>query len=82
MTSNLVGDSFRRLSKEEVTTEIRNWLSGMNLESLTRCFVDAGFDDLNALIMQAKSKVPITRELLSKIGVTKPGHQMRILVKL
>ena len=54
----------------------------MNLESLTRCFVDAGFDDLNALIMQAKSKVPITRELLNKIGVTKPGHQMRILVKL
>lgn len=46
----------------------------MNLESLTRCFVDAGFDDLSALIMQAKSKVPITRELLKKIGVNKPGH--------
>ena len=54
----------------------------MNLESLTSNFVDAGFDDLNALLLQAKSRVPITRELLAKIGVRKPGHQSRILVKL
>lgn len=58
---NQMGENLRRLSKEEVTAEIRNWLSQMNLESLTSNFVDAGFDDLNALLLQAKSRVPITR---------------------
>ena len=46
----------------------------MNLESLTGLFVEAGFDDLNALLLQAKSRMPITRDLLHRIGVKKPGH--------
>ncbi len=77
-----LGESLRRLSREEVAAEIRNWLTSMHLEAFTGIFVEAGFDDLNALLLQAKSRVPITRDLLYRIGVTRPGHQARILVKL
>lgn len=65
-----------------VAGEMRAWLSVMGLEQLTPIFIEAGFDDLSALLLQARSRVPITRDLLRKIGVQLPGHQARILVRL
>lgn len=43
---------------------------------------EGGFDDIQALIAQMKSSMPVTDEMLRKINIEKPGHRARILVKL
>ena len=59
-----------------------NWLTHFNLQTLYDALLIAGYDDVELMAEQMRSHMPITRSKLSKIGVTKPGHQARLIAHL
>lgn len=62
---------------------LREWLLQMKLEHLYGLFVDAGYDDYEALLAQMAWRIPVTDDILERdIGIDKPGHRSRILSKL
>ena len=44
--------------------------------------MESGYDDLEALITQMQSPCPIKSESLDRIGISKPGHRYRIIIRL
>ncbi len=44
--------------------------------------LEGGFDDVQLLVNQMRTNLRISESMLQKVGVDKPGHRMRILVKL
>ena len=55
------------------------WLEGFKLECLASTLAEAGLDDLEELISQVQSKIPLSANQLQAIGVNKPGHCVRLL---
>ena len=47
-----------------------------------RDLMAAGYDDLDQMIAQMMSGIPITEESLVKIGIKKSGHRLRLLAAL
>jgi len=66
----------------ETAKEIYNFLKSIELEYLAGILYNNGFDDLSLMIDQMKSSSPITNENLKNIGIVKPGHRAKILIKL
>lgn len=62
--------------------QLYDWLEKHKLTEIYELLVEAGFDDLDAMIRQMRSPLPIDLATLRSIGVTKPGHAMRLLMKL
>lgn len=63
-------------------TSLEQWLCELKLDELKDCFIKAGFDDYSFLMIQMKSRYPLTEAILQVIGVNKPGHRNRILGSL
>jgi hypothetical protein len=61
---------------------LRSWLDNLGLVHLDSVFTRAGFDELDHLLILMNTDFPITEALLKEIGVSKPGHRIRILAKL
>jgi hypothetical protein len=59
---------------------LHNWLDNLGLVHLH--FNRAGFDELDHLLIWMNTELPITEAVLKEVGVTKPGHRIRILAKL
>jgi hypothetical protein len=58
------------------------WLESTRLDFLFEKLMNAGYDDVEQMISQMMSGMPITDENLEKIGIEKPGHRKRLLVAL
>jgi hypothetical protein len=67
---------------KEPNPVLNGWLSSIKLEHLCDVFMEGGYDDVEAMISQMRSRMPITRKTLREIGVEKPGYVARILAKL
>lgn len=65
-----------------VLKPLYEWLEKDNLQDLYEVLVEAGYDDVEEMVEQMKSPMPITEESLKKIGVSKPGHCVRLLMRL
>ena len=61
---------------------LANWLESVKLEGLYEDLMAAGYDDLDQMIAQMMSGIPITEESLVKIGIKKSGHRLRLLAAL
>ena len=61
---------------------IFNWLKEIELEELYEKMCDAGYDDTKSMISQMLGPLPITDSDLKNSGISKPGHRLRILLKL
>jgi hypothetical protein len=59
-----------------------SWLECINIGYMFFNFVDSGYDDLESLIEQMRSPNPIHYDDLVSIGIKKPGHIYRVLVRL
>ena len=70
------------IAKKNQLKPLYEWLEKINLQELYEILCDSGYDDIDSLILQMKSPLPITLEELSKIGIKKIGHRYRLLVKL
>lgn len=66
----------------EALEGLETWLKTLELEELVSILIDGGFDDVHSLINQMRSNMPVSDDMLERIGVSKPGHRARILVKL
>lgn len=58
------------------------YLAEMKLETYFYLLVNAGFDHLDSLHDQMKTPFPITPQVLQRIGISKPGHCKRIVMRL
>lgn len=58
------------------------WLESMRLEFLFEKLMNAGYDDVEQMVSQMCSGMPITEENLQKIGIDKSGHRKRLLAAL
>ena len=73
----------KRLRKPVLQEDLQSWLASMRLEELHGQFAAAGYEDLGWMLAQMSSPQPITEEVLrTEVGVTKPGHRMRLLGRL
>lgn len=61
---------------------LRDWLGLIKMEKYLRMFEQAGYEDYQFMVSLMNSRYPIDDNLLSKIGVNKIGHRVRILAKL
>jgi hypothetical protein len=58
------------------------WLDSTRLDFLFEKLMNAGYDDIEQMVSQMMSGMPITEENLEKIGIDKPGHRKRLLMAL
>ena len=61
---------------------LNDYLINIRMGQYTKLLIKEGFDDVGMLIGQMRSKKGITDDNLKKIGINKPGHRARILIKL
>lgn len=59
-----------------------NWLSMYGLDSLFDTLIDSGYDDFEQILAQMHTDLPITSTRLQAIGITRPGHRLRLLAAL
>jgi hypothetical protein len=64
------------------TDPLYEWLTRLNLQYLYNVLVDSGYDDVESMIDQMRSPLPITQETLMSIGLEKPGHAIRLVIRL
>lgn len=62
--------------------ELYSWLCKKKLEECYGLLIAAGYDDLQQLSAQMKSKMPITEQSLLEIGVAKQGYRKRLMLAL
>lgn len=67
---------------EESRQRLFNWLTNLKLESCYRDLLEAGYDDLDQMVAQMNSTLPISEDFLLRIGIKKPGHRLRLLAAL
>lgn len=59
-----------------------NWLKKLRLEAIFEQLIEAGYDDMDLLLGQMKSDMPLTVGHLKEIGIEKPGYRVRLLAGL
>ena len=64
------------------TPDLRKWLSDIHMEVYYKDFVDAGYDDIDALIIMADSTLGLSRQKLQEIGICNDLHAAKVLRKL
>lgn len=65
------------------TENLRDWLANLKLEHLHAKFIASGYDDLAALMFLMTSAYPVTDIVLrDEVGIGKPGHRHRIVMRL
>ena len=58
------------------------WLERQGLHHVYSLLIESGYDDLESMINQMRSSLPITGDALKHIGIEKPGHRYRLIIKL
>ena len=83
-SSTGIGDLNRTISfgAEVRRTQLASWLEPYKLETLVNTLSDAGLDNVETLLNQVTSKIPLTESQLQSIGVKKPGHCVRLLAAI
>lgn len=64
------------------STGLFKWLESVRLEFLYDILMMGGFDDIDQMVLQMKSKFGITEDMLESIGIDKPGYRKRLLAAL
>jgi len=59
-----------------------NWLKKLRLDLIFEQLIEAGYDDLDLLLGQMRSEMPLTLSHLKEIGIEKAGHRVRLLAGL
>ena len=61
---------------------LSQWLDKHNLSDILDTLISAGYDDIDALVEQMHSPLPLTEDNLKEVGVKKPGHRARFVMYL
>ena len=71
-----------KVRKDFELKPLYNWLRRVNIPQVYDLLVEAGYDDIDSMVHQMVSPLPITLERLRKIGITKPGHRRKLILRL
>jgi hypothetical protein len=58
------------------------WLEKYRLEDYYEVLVEAGYEDVQIMVNQMKSPLPISDKNLREIGICRPGHRRLMVIKL
>jgi hypothetical protein len=58
------------------------FLKKIGMEEYNNLLINEGFDDINLIISQMKTGLPITDDALREIGIEKPGDRAKILIRV
>mmetsp|Transcript_33320 Transcript_33320/g.58451 ORF Transcript_33320/g.58451 Transcript_33320/m.58451 type:complete len:300 (-) Transcript_33320:589-1488(-) len=75
-------DTTLRKKSYDDLTPLYDWLEKINLQDLYEILIGGGYDDISSMIDQMHSPLPITEQMLKNIGIDKPGHRVKLLMKL
>ena len=70
--------------KKDLSTkdDLYTFLKNIGMEEYNELLINEGFDDINLIISQMKTGLPITDEALREIGIEKPGDRAKILIRV
>jgi hypothetical protein len=63
-------------------TPLFYWLERLGLSQYYGLLMDAGYDDIESMVEQMRSPLPLTEDTFRSVGVSKPGHVIRLVLKL
>lgn len=66
----------------ERKSALQAWLTLYSLESLADALVESGYDDVEQMASQMRTHMPITKQRLIEVGISRPGHAVRLLAAL
>lgn len=69
-------------SRLGMPNQLLMWLSKFKLEETYESLLQSGYDDLPTLISQLHGNPPLNLESLKTMGISKPGHRLRLLARL
>ena len=70
------------MKKKTEKNDLFSFLKRIEMEEYHNLMVDEGFDDINLIISQMKTGLPITDDALREIGIEKPGDRAKILIRI
>eukprot|EP00357_Protocruzia_adherens_P030856 CAMPEP_0115004172 /NCGR_PEP_ID=MMETSP0216-20121206/19042_1 /TAXON_ID=223996 /ORGANISM="Protocruzia adherens, Strain Boccale" /LENGTH=1183 /DNA_ID=CAMNT_0002370105 /DNA_START=316 /DNA_END=3867 /DNA_ORIENTATION=+ len=81
---NIDQRSFTEKSRTQLSARsgIYPWLASINMQIYHSLLTEGDLDDLDYLIQRMHSEKPIKDAELKRLGIKKPGHRARIIVKL
>ena len=62
--------------------DLFTFLKKIGMEEYNNLLINEGFDDINLIISQMKTGLPITDDALREIGIEKPGDRAKILIRV
>jgi hypothetical protein len=70
------------LDRRTEATPLFFWLERLGLPQYYSLLMEAGYDDIESMVDQMRSPLPLTESTFQSIGISKPGHVIRIVLKL
>lgn len=70
------------VAKRNQLKPLYEWLEKINLQEIYEILCENGYDDIESLVKQMRSPLPVSLNELAKIGISKPGHRYRMLMRL
>jgi hypothetical protein len=67
--------------ESNLNNDVENWLADIGLSQYSQNFKNEGFDDLETIAWTFSNDTPEVKEILTKMGIKKIGHQQKILHK-
>jgi ankyrin repeat protein len=83
--TKIVNEEIKDEKKEEkilIKDDLHTFLKNIGMEQYNDLLVNEGFDDINLIISQMKSGLPINDDVLREIGIEKPGDRAKILIRI
>lgn len=81
-SSSISSIYFPLIILESEAKRLHEWLTSIDLQSYYGNFLEHGLVNIDKLIENTEQGHPVSYEMLQEIGIKKPGHIYRILVKL
>ena len=77
-------DERKEIKKEKkyIEDDLYSFLKNIEMEKYNDLLINEGFDDINLIISQMKTGLPINDNVLREIGIEKPGDRAKILIRI
>ena len=72
----------KKKEKLSIKDDLYTFLKNIQMEQYNDLLVNEGFDDINLILSQMKTGLPINDDILREIGIEKPGDRAKILVRI
>ena len=78
LEKNKKNENIIKNTKDDLYTFLKN----IQMEEYNDLLINEGFDDINLIISQMKTGLPINDDVLREIGITRAGDRAKILIRI